>query len=377
MSTDVSKNLCVLFVVSTLSRTGPTRQLLNLIRHISNVSVSVHVVTLSSEPEDSLIETFRSYDINLQSLRLTRIQSAFIGVHKLKQIVSAVAPDIIHSQGLRSDLFCSFIKHPIKIATQRNSPFSDYPRLYGQLIGKLIALLHIRVLQNLIVVACSKTIHRTNAQLGFESLVISNGVDLGTFSPLADDSTKPQLRKTLDLPDTGHLFLYSGPLIARKNVEYLINTFKQSSQYNNYLIVLGSGPQGGQIRLSANKHAHIIFRDAVDDVLPYLQVADYFVSASFDEGLPNSVLEALAAGVPVILSNIPSHQEILEHEPLAGTFFDPHIQSNLSKKIDQLQHKPLSQTLARTLACTHFDSYRVAQRYLSLYKKKMDLVSQG
>jgi len=376
MSIEASKTLCVLFVVSTLGRTGPTRQLLNLLKHICTLPVSVHVVTLSSEPEDSLIETFRSYDINLQSLSLTRIQSAFTGVHKLKRIVSAVAPDIIHSQGLRPDLFCTFIKPPIKIATQRNSPFSDYPRLYGQLVGWLIAFLHIRVLHNLTVVACSKTIHRTNAKLGFESLVISNGVDVGTFLPLKDDSTRPRLRKKIHLPDTGRLFLYSGPLISRKNVEYLIDTFKKSSQHNNYLIVLGSGPRGNQLHRRANKHPRIIFRDAVDDVRPYLQVADYFVSASFDEGLPNSVLEALAAGVPVILSSIPSHQEIVEHEPLAGTFFDPHIRSSLSEQIDQLQHEPLSRSLARALACTHFDSSRAAQRYLALYKKEMNLVTQ-
>jgi glycosyltransferase involved in cell wall biosynthesis len=338
--------------------------------------VNVHIITLSPEPEDSLIETFRSYNITLQSLRLTRIQSAFIGVHKLKQIVSAVAPDIIHSQGLRPDLFCRFIKHSIKITTQRNSPFSDYPRLYGNLVGKLVAFLHIRVLQDLIVVACSKTINRANAQLGFESLVISNGVDIDTFSPLEDISTRPQLRKEIGLPDTGRLFVYSGPLIARKNIEYLIDTFKTSNQHNSYLIVLGSGPRGRQIHRRANKHPRIIFRDTVDDVLPYLQVADYFVSASLDEGLPNSVLEALATGVPVILSNIPSHQETLEHEPLAGTFFDPHIHSSLRERIDQLQNNPLSGNLARVLACTHFDSSRVAARYLSLYRKKMGLVNQ-
>lgn len=45
--------------------------------------------------------------------------------------------------------------------------------------------------------------------------------------------------------------------------------------------------------------------------LEYLQCADYTISASLSEGLPNSTLESLACGVPMILSDIDPHKEIM------------------------------------------------------------------
>ena len=107
------------------------------------------------------------------------------------------------------------------------------------------------------------------------------------------------------------------------------------------------------------------------DVLPYLQAVDYFISASSDEGLPNSVLEALATGLPVLLSDIPSHREILERTHNSGVFFDPKVPQSLSRLIPDLPNRHLSSSAARALACAHFDSIKVAEQYLALYENSL------
>jgi len=148
----------------------------------------------------------------------------------------------------------------------------------------------------------------------------------------------------------------------------LIEVFSCPNNNGNYLIILGSGHQSAALRHLANHHPSILFRDSVPDVLPYLQAADYFISASSDEGLPNSVLEALASGLPVLLSDIPSHREILERTHNAGVLFDPQAPQSLSRLIPDLPNRHLSSSAARALACTHFDSFKVAERYLALYE---------
>ena len=363
-----SNKLCVVFVVSTLGRTGPSRQLLNLTRHLYALSVAVHIVTLSPEPKESLIHIFRSSKLTLHSLNLTRLQSVFFGLRRLGSLLAEIKPNIIHSQGLRSDALCAFIKHPVKIATQRNNPFSDYPRLYGPIVGRLSALLHLYVQRNLLVVKCAESIGQEDTKRQRDFFVIPNGVDVNVFSPLDNPLDKQRLRRIQDLPNNGCLFLYSGPLIARKNIKALIEVFSCPNNNGNYLIILGSGHQSAALRHLANHHPSILFRDSVPDVLPYLQAADYFISASSDEGLPNSVLEALASGLPVLLSDIPSHREILERTHNAGVLFDPQAPQSLSRLIPDLPNRHLSSSAARALACTHFDSFKVAERYLALYE---------
>ncbi len=371
MLTKSSKGLCIVFVVSTLGRSGPTRQLLNLVRHLYALSVTVHIVTLSPEPTESLINIFRSAKLTLHSLDLTRLQSILFGLPRLKSLITELDPDIIHSQGLRSDALCAYLKHPVKITTQRNNPSSDYPRLYGPLVGRLSAVAHLYVQRNLLVIRCANSLHQKDSRQHPDSYVIPNGVDVNEFTPLESPLKQQTLRERLELPNKGCLYLYSGPLISRKNVACVIEAFSSSNSGSNYLIILGSGPESVVLRQLANHHPRILFRDSVPDVLPYLQASDYFISASSDEGLPNSVLEALASGLPVLLSHIPSHREILERTDNAGVFFDPQVPQSLSRLIHDLPNRHLSSSAARALACTHFDSIKVAEQYLALYENSL------
>lgn len=54
----------------------------------------------------------------------------------------------------------------------------------------------------------------------------------------------------------------------------------------------------------------VVFHGFVDNVVPWLQASDLFVSASASEGMPLAVLEALSCGLPALLSDIPPHREI-------------------------------------------------------------------
>ena len=60
----------------------------------------------------------------------------------------------------------------------------------------------------------------------------------------------------------------------------------------------------------------------IGHVQEYLGASNYFISASLAEGLPNSVLEAMACGLPCILSNIPPHVEIHEMNKDSSLMFD-------------------------------------------------------
>ena len=95
-------------------------------------------------------------------------------------------------------------------------------------------------------------------------------------------------------------------------MKFLIEAFNRiSNRDRGSLIILGDGPLRPILEEVAGDSIFLV--GDVHNVSDYLTASDYFVSTSLSEGLPNTVLEALACGLPVIISDIDSHREIF-HE---------------------------------------------------------------
>ena len=371
------KQATIVYIVSTLGRTGPTRQLFNLVKHLDRNFFDVHILTLSLEPKDSLKSKFGEIRVNLHCLELTRLASVFFGHAKAKKLLCTLEPDIIHTQGLRADWLSARLPFPHKIATQRNNPFSDYPKLMGLVVGRIAAHLHCYALRQLEVVTCSDSVASLNHGMNIDSNVIRNGVDTSAFKPIQNPELQRAQRMNLGLPPDGRFFIYTGPLIVRKNIEFLIKSIIGHAIDSDYLIILGTGSSLNHLDQIAKVHPNIIFRDPTDNVLPYLQAADYFVSASYDEGLPNSVLEALAAGLPVLLSDISAHREIIKLSPSSGELFCLNRLDTFYRAIDNLAFKQKTENAnnaARASAVKYFSAEQMAAGYQRLYD---DLLTQS
>jgi len=77
----------------------------------------------------------------------------------------------------------------------------------------------------------------------------------------------------------------------------------------------------------------------VDDIPSYLSDSDIFVLASWSEGRPMAVIEAMAAGLPVIASNIEGVNEIVQND-VTGLLFEPGDETQLAKHIANLSSDP-------------------------------------
>jgi glycosyltransferase involved in cell wall biosynthesis len=195
---------------------------------------------------------------------------------------------------------------------------------------------------------------------------IQNGIDLEKFRPLTKDKTK--LRKSLNLPVDGQIFVVSGALSPLKNPKIIIEAFLLQKYKDSVLLFIGSGDLYDSLS-SSYQSENILFTGRVDSVKNYLQASDYYISASLTEGLPNSVLEAISVGLPVILSKISSHVEIIgDNYPY---LFDPNNSKDLNRKLNlivQKENKLYSQTHSLKIKnefSAHLMSDRYQQQYLS------------
>lgn len=317
-----SDSINVIFMVSTLRRTGPTRQLLNIIRNFERVRFSPAILTLSPEPADTMWRDFMTVNTCLRTLGESRVRSAlrrdWARLLRRTFPVETSGNYVVHSQGIRADcIAASHLRNSPRVSTMRNFPRQDYVMKFGPVLGRWMAQRHLRAFQRLpCVIACSSALARLAGLHGIKADVIRNGVDTQRFAP-ATDQEKRALRGELGFSEGVSLIVSIGTS-ARKDPSTVTAAIRSSTDAGLKLILIDSEPKSEDL---VSRDDRIALLKRLEDVRPYLRCADIFVSASRSEGMPNAVLEAMACGLPVVLSDIPAHREILSMAPGAGMLF--------------------------------------------------------
>lgn len=361
----------ILYVVSTLKRSGPTNQLSYIIKYLDREKFIPVILTLSPEPiQNSMKDYFISQlDVRVETLGLSRIQGLFFAEQSLKKFMKSNKIDFVHSQGIRADSLMNGIDIP-RVATLRNYPYLDYPMKFGVFKGNLMARKHLAVIKkdpnnN---IACAKTIAREFTKHHLELTYIQNGVDTEKYLPL-DKGKKERLRDCLGLDCKGHIFITVGSLIPRKDMITVIEGFKKADLENSLLLVAGDGIEKNMLKNDAPKN--VMFLGNISNVVEYLQASDCFISASLAEGLPNTVLEAMACGLPAILSNIPSHLELYENE--VGCFFDTQSSAQLATLLrESSENINLLGDLSLRLVVEKYSAEAMSNKYQKAYEERLN-----
>lgn len=132
--------------------------------------------------------------------------------------------------------------------------------------------------------------------------VIYNGVDTNEFAPLED---KPKHDKLI--------LISTGRLIARKGYNYLIEALANLSGIELWLI--GDGNLKEELEIQAkniNAQVRFLGKKEHHEIPSYLKQANIFVLPSLNEGMSNSILEAMACGLPIITTNTGGSAELLQ-----------------------------------------------------------------
>jgi len=360
----------ILYLVSTLKRCGPTNQLFNIVSNLDESKFSAKIITLSKEAEDTLKPKFIEAGIIVESLNLGRIMGPVKGFSKLKRKINDFKPNLVHSQGIRSDEYAAkLMKYGIKaIGTIRCIPNEDYLMTYGKLKGGIMAKNHLKNLQKLDkAISVSNSIGLSLIKTGLETETIQNGCDIHRYKTVSEEE-KTKIKKKLNLPENKTILISVGHLSTRKDPLTIIKAFKNSKNKKDlYLMFVGDGDLYKQCEDEIKDEENIKLIGRVSNVEDYLKASDVFISASLSEGLPNTVLESLSCGVPTILSNIPQHLEIFEGDSYQNMFFDTGDVVHLTQIFEGISLSDLSVLPTRSIIENKFDSKIMSLKYQDKY----------
>lgn len=260
-------------------------------------------------------------------------------------------PDLIHAYSLFSPLTTAvwakkLMGLPVVAKILRGGPLGDVDRLRHKPFGARRLAGYQRQVDAFLTI--SQEIDNELAEIGVSParrVFVPNGVDLARFSPLSA-AEKTLRRQQLNLP-AGPLVLFTGRLSAEKRVDHLLAVWPtvRRQQPTAVLLILGDGPEAAALKQQAG--TGVLFGGRVDDVHTYLQAADLFVLPSATEGLSNSLLEAMAAGLPSLVTAVGGAPDVIEHGQ-SGWLISPDSLADLETAvITLLGNKTLQQALGR------------------------------
>ena len=359
----------VIYLVSRLKQSGPINQAYNIVIGMDKSKCNMIVVTLSPELPQTRLQMYKEAGIEIIQLN-RKIWDIFGCVRDIKRIIRERAIDVVHSSGDRPDICNHFLRGKVATVTTLRSELVNIAERKGRFIRWIMRKIHtynIKTVQ--MPIACSLFLAQSiERDTGRKIKVIHNCVNTDVFKPSFDKQAE---KVKLGLNPHSQVFLSLGSIIKRKNNDILLDYFSEHQNEEMIFVMAGDGEMLDYY-MSKYNYPNIKFVGRVD-ALQYLWAADYLVSASLSEGLPNTVLESIACGVPVILSDIGPHREIV-NEGNIGVLFDTKQPNGLSEAIIVITKQDYASlsTQCVKIAEEKFSKRSTASAYYTIYKKLLD-----
>lgn len=214
---------------------------------------------------------------------------------------------------------------------------------------------------------------------GADRCVIPNGVDLSVFTP----GSREQARQEVGLCPGVKVLLFvahgmkTNSFKDYRTVERAVSLLKAPS--GDVLLVLLGGDAEGETRLGDVRVLNVPFASDRHQVATWYRAADIFIHSAHVDNFPNTILEALACGIPVVATDVGGIPEQLT-DGATGILVPPHRPDILADAILRLVSNPmLCQEMGRSgVACVNnsFSITKQAKAYISWYSETIECYSR-
>ena len=326
----------IAFVITDLDPGGAEKALVNLVTHLDRTRWAPAVIALGGEGK--LAAVVRAAGIPCECLDLNRRQMVK-GIWKLAQVLRRCSPLLIQSflfhANVASRLAALLAGRPTVVGGLR---VAEHQKGWHLIVDRLTFPLSSGS------ICVSRGVLQFSQEIGRLSprrlTVIPNGIDPQPFQ-----QAEPLPRQLLGIPEGVHLALAVGRLDAQKGLPDLLDAAEwvMAKHATWHLALAGDGPLRNWLleRLARGKGlaGRVHWLGQRDDIPQLLKTADVLVLASHWEGMPNVVLEAMAAGKPVVATRVEGTEDLVIPGQ-SGWLVPPRAPEQLAQALLEAAHHP-------------------------------------
>ncbi|WP_406695901.1 glycosyltransferase [Singulisphaera sp. Ch08] len=207
--------------------------------------------------------------------------------------------------------------------------------------------------------------------------VIYNGIDLSPYEGAVSD--REVVRRELGVAPGDLLIAQIARLVAIKDHATAVRTLEQlvriQSARNARLVIVGDGPEAERIRAIIRDRGldpHVLMLGRRQDVPRLLRAADLALLTSLSEGIPLSLIEAMAAGLPVVATRVGGVSEVVEEGRtgfLAPSGDHEALADHLLRLAEDQELCTRMGRAGRTRAWERFSEDRMVAEYEQIYRE--------
>ncbi len=362
----------ILLLSTSLGMGGADQQLLSAALGLQDRGHEVRIVSLT--PLGEMGARARDAGLHTESLEMRRGVPDPRGLVRLVRLVRAWRPTVLHSHMLHANLLARalrpFVRIPAVVSTIHNIYEGGRLRMLGyRLTNGLVD--HMTIISQ----AAADRFIRDGIVPPALLEVVPNGVDTERYRSVPV-GIRDRLRQSLGL-DREFAWLAVGRFEAAKDHPNMLRAFARvrTERPDAVLLLVGRGSLQAETEALANTmglNGPVRFVGTREDVPEFLTVADGYVMSSAWEGMPMVLLEAGAAGLPIVSTRVGGNQEVVQ-EGVSGYLVPPSDDQALAAAMLRLMALPEAER--RAMGARGYDHVRrnyglgrVVDRYEAIYR---------
>jgi glycosyltransferase involved in cell wall biosynthesis len=361
-------------ILPSLMVGGAERLVVHLMEHLSRERFSPVCICLESPLGTHYEARVRASGVPLYFLGKGASASGGV-LRQLSALFRQYRPAVVHTHIIGLNYAYPLMlryRTPARVHTVHNLA----PREMGVRVGAWVRMLAFRYrLGGVVPVAVADEVRATIQQLyGYpDPPLIPNGIPTDEYAPNPD--TRAQWRQAHGIEPRATVLTHIGRFAVQKNHALLVEAFAQvRADAPLYLLLVGGGELENAVReqvAGLGLQGRVRFLGVRADVADILRASDVFVLSSRWEGNPMSVMEAMAAGLPVVSTAVGGVPELVR-EGATGLLVSSEDAGALAQAMQALVDDPVRRqamgAAARQHAIAHFDIRHTVRMYEELYE---------
>lgn len=368
MTTDSAAPIPILFCITELNNGGAERALVEIVTRLDRARWQPKVISLG--PRGELVDNLEQAGIEVVCLDAC-CKLDFRILFRLIREIRSFRPRILQTFLFHANLVGRIagviarvpkIVGGIRVAEKRGGTYLLLDRWTEGMVNRQVCV--------------SESVRQfaiTQVKLSPQKLVtIPNGIDVERFQ-----QATPLAREEFGLHPEDLIALFVGRLDPQKGLDLLLEAAARLAEPFPQLkwLIVGQGSESARLRYQITEAGisdRVQLTGQRKDIPELMKMADLFVFPSRWEGMPNVILEAMVAGLPIVSSRVEGVEELLT-DNVSAALFPPNSSEELIRTLsDLLNHPDRLQQFARQAQQDITDNHRwetVSKRYQDLYEE--------